>query len=155
MLEPHTEEIICRKGKKNRSACKTFFLFLLFLFSHKKSDASNLHKNYLWGWHGNSLVHFPHKKKRQNALSSIDNKTIAANFPCGQWGTECITNSQVGRQKMNFECAWTNKKLMVSAPVWHSWTEARKHLVRSVREDTAEALMQALGCCEMAELWYF
>lgn len=26
----------------------------------------------------------PIKKERQNALSSIDNKTIAANFPCGQ-----------------------------------------------------------------------
>lgn len=40
----------------------------------------------------------PIKKERQNALSSIDNKTIAANFPCGQQGTECITISQVDRR---------------------------------------------------------
>lgn len=32
------------------------------------------------------------KKGRHNALSSIDNKTIATSSPCGEWGTECTPN---------------------------------------------------------------
>lgn len=52
-------------------------------------------------------------------LSSIDNKTIATNFPRGEWGTECITNTQEDRQKMNSECAWNTEVMPLHLCDWH------------------------------------